>query len=94
MKHLAIDIESFSSAPFNKYGVYKYASSPDFEIPLFSHSADGGPIQVADFTAGEQLSAGDACGRVSGAGLLALHDGMVGSLGPSPLAGRAKTLSP
>ncbi len=57
MKHLAIDIESFSSAPFNKYGVYKYASSPDFEIPLFGHSADGGPIQVADFTAGEQLSA-------------------------------------
>ena len=31
--------------------------------------------------------AGDARGRVSGAGLLALHDGVVGDPGPSPLAG-------
>ena len=31
--------------------------------------------------------AGDARGRISGAGLLALHDGVVGDPGPSPLAG-------
>lgn len=55
MKHLSIDIESFSSAPLNKCGMYKYASSPDFEILLFGYSADGGPVQVVDFTAGEQL---------------------------------------
>ncbi len=55
MKHLSIDIESFSSAPLNKCGVYKYVSSPDFEILLFGYSADGGPVQVVDFTAGEQL---------------------------------------
>ena len=55
MKHLSVDIESFSSAPLNKCGVYKYASSPDFEILLFGYSADGGPVRVVDFTAGEQL---------------------------------------
>mgnify|MGYP006990193408 CR=1 FL=1 len=43
MKHLSVDIESFSSAPLNKCGVYKYASSPDFEILLFGYSADGKP---------------------------------------------------
>ena len=56
MKSLSIDLESFSSAPLNKCGVYKYAASPDFEILLFGYSADGGPVQVVDFTAGEQLS--------------------------------------
>ena len=57
MKHLSVDLESFSSAPLNKCGVYKYAASPDFEILLFGYSADGGPVQVVDFTAGEQLPA-------------------------------------
>ena len=57
MKHLSVDLESFSSAPLNKCGVYKYASSPDFEILLFGYSADGGPVQVVDFTAGEHLPA-------------------------------------
>ena len=57
MKNLNCDIESFSSAPLNKCGVYKYAASPDFEILLFGYSADGGPVRVVDFTAGEQLPA-------------------------------------
>ena len=57
MKSLSIDLESFSSAPLNKCGVYKYASTPDFEILLFGYSVDGGPVQVVDFTAGEQLPA-------------------------------------
>jgi DNA polymerase len=55
MKSLSIDLESFSSASLNKSGVYKYASSPDFEILLFGYSVDSGPVQVVDFTAGEQL---------------------------------------
>ena len=37
--------------------MYKYAASPDFEILLFGYSADGGPVRVVDFTAGEQLPA-------------------------------------
>ena len=57
MKSLSIDLESFSSAPLNKCGVYKYASTPDFEILLFGYSVDGGPVQAVDFTAGEQLPA-------------------------------------
>ena len=44
MKHLSIDIESFSSAPLNKCGVYKYASSPDFEILLFGYQLCGHPL--------------------------------------------------
>lgn len=55
MKHLSIDLESFSGYDLKKCGVYKYASAPDFEILLFGYSADGGPVQVVDFTAGEQL---------------------------------------
>ena len=57
MKNLSIDIETYSAAPLNKCGVYRYVSSTDFEILLFGYSADGGPVQVVDFTAGEQLPA-------------------------------------
>ena len=55
MKHLSIDLESFSSYDLKKCGVYKYASAPDFEILLFGYSVDSGPVQVVDFTAEEQL---------------------------------------
>ena len=55
MKNINCDLETFSSVKLSKSGVYKYASSPDFEILLFGYSADGGPVQVVDFTAGEQL---------------------------------------
>lgn len=55
MKTLSIDIETYSSAPLSKCGVYKYVEAPDFEILLFGYSADGGPIQVIDLTCGEKL---------------------------------------
>jgi len=55
MKSISIDIETFSPEPLAKCGVYKYASSPDFEILLFGYSIDGGPVRVVDFTAGEEL---------------------------------------
>jgi len=55
MKSISIDIETFSPEPLAKCGVYKYASSPEFEILLFGYSVDGGPVQVVDFTAGEEL---------------------------------------
>ena len=53
---LSIDIETFSSVDLSKSGVYKYAESPDFEILLFGYSVDGDPVQVVDFTNGEELS--------------------------------------
>ena len=48
MKTLSIDIETFSSAPLTKCGVYKYVEAPNFEILLFGYSADGGPVHVID----------------------------------------------
>ena len=41
--HINIDIETYSSVPIARAGLYKYAQSPDFEILLFSYSIDGGP---------------------------------------------------
>ena len=55
MKHLSIDIESFSSTDLKKAGVYRYSESSDFEILLFGYSADGGPVQVVDLASGEKL---------------------------------------
>ena len=55
MKTLSIDIETFSSAPLAKCGVYKYVEAPDFEILLFGYSADGGAVQVVDLACGEKL---------------------------------------
>ena len=55
MKSLSIDIETYSAAPLKKCGVYRYCADSSFEILLFGYSADGGPVQVVDFTAGEQL---------------------------------------
>ncbi len=55
MKTLSIDIETYSPEPLAKCGVYRYCQSPEFEILLFGYSADGAPVEVVDFTAGEQL---------------------------------------
>lgn len=55
MKYLNIDIETFSSEPLAKCGVYRYAEAKDFEILLFGYAIDGGEVQVVDFTAGEKL---------------------------------------
>ncbi|MBW7571241.1 DNA polymerase [Caproiciproducens faecalis] len=55
MKTLSIDIETYSSAPLSKCGVYKYVEAPDFEILLFGFSADCGPVQVIDLACGEKL---------------------------------------
>lgn len=55
MRHLSIDIETYSSVPIAKAGLYKYAQSPDFEILLFAWSWDFGPVQVCDLTTENQL---------------------------------------
>lgn len=55
MKSISCDIETYSSVNLTKCGVYRYCESPDFEILLFGYSADGGPVQVIDFTVGEKL---------------------------------------
>lgn len=55
MKHLSIDIESYSSVNISKCGVYKYSESLDFEIMLFAYSVDGSPVKVIDLTKGETI---------------------------------------
>ncbi len=58
MRSISIDIETFSDVDLAKCGVYKYASSPDFEILLFGYSVDGGDVQVVDLCQGEEIPEG------------------------------------
>ena len=55
MKHLSIDIETYSSENLAKCGVYRYCQSPDFEVLLFGYSVDGGPVKVVDLANGETI---------------------------------------
>ncbi len=57
MRSISIDIETFSDVDLSKCGVYKYASSPNFEILLFGYSVDGGDVQVVDLCQGEEIPA-------------------------------------
>ena len=54
---LGIDIETYSSVPLPKCGVYRYTDAPDFEILLFSYAYDDGPVMTIDLACGEQLPA-------------------------------------
>lgn len=57
MKSISIDIETFSSVPLAKAGVYKYAASEDFEVLLFGYAADGGTVHVVDLASRETIPA-------------------------------------
>lgn len=52
---MGIDIETYSSAPLPKCGVYRYCDAPDFEILLFSYAFDDEPVQTIDLARGETL---------------------------------------
>ena len=52
---LSIDIETYSSVPLPKCGVYRYADALDFEILLFSYAYDDGPVRTIDLAYGEKL---------------------------------------
>lgn len=47
MSKLWVDIETYSSVDLKKYGVYRYAASPDFLILMAAWSTDGETVQVA-----------------------------------------------
>ncbi len=53
--HLNVDLETYSSVPINKAGLYKYVQSPDFEILLFGYSLDGAPPVVLDLASGDKI---------------------------------------
>ena len=57
MKTLSLDLETFSDVDLSKCGVYKYCSSPAFEILLFGYSVDGGDVRVVDLACGEEIPA-------------------------------------
>lgn len=52
---LSLDLETFSDVDLNSCGVYKYASSPNFEILLFGYSVNGGEVNVIDLAQGEKI---------------------------------------
>jgi DNA polymerase len=55
LHHLNIDIETYSSVPIAKAGLYKYVQPPDFQILLFGYSLDGAPPTVIDMAQGEKI---------------------------------------
>lgn len=55
MKSINIDLETYSDVDLSKCGVYKYASSPAFEVLLFGYAVDGGAVQVVDLASGEKI---------------------------------------
>lgn len=55
MRTLSIDIETYSDVDLSKCGVYRYASSPAFEILLFGYAVDGGTVRVVDLACGGKI---------------------------------------
>lgn len=50
-----IDIETYSDVDLKKYGVYRYADSPNFKILLFAYAHDDGQVQIVDLANGEVI---------------------------------------
>ena len=50
---LSIDIETYSDLDIKKVGGYKYAENA--EVLLFAYAWDDEPVQIVDFTTGEEL---------------------------------------
>lgn len=55
MRHLSIDIETFSSVDIKKSGLYKYVQPLDFQILLFAYTMDYEPVKIIDLAQGETL---------------------------------------
>ena len=55
VNHLSIDIETRSSVPIGKAGLYKYAQSPDFGVLLLAYQMDDEPVEIVDLAQGEAI---------------------------------------
>ena len=55
MRHLSIDIETFSSVNLKTSGAHKYVASPYFQVMLFAYAWDFGPVTVLDLMQGDKL---------------------------------------
>ena len=58
MRVLHLDLETYSSAPLPKCGVYRYCGSPDFEILLLSYAFDDESVVTVDLACGEEIPEG------------------------------------
>lgn len=50
MRHIAIDLETYSSVDIKTAGLYKYVQSPDFQILLFAYSKSENGVDWDDVT--------------------------------------------
>lgn len=55
MKHLFIDVETYSSVDITSSGAYKYIESPDFEILILGYAIDNNPVVMVDLAQGDEL---------------------------------------
>lgn len=55
MRHLSVDVETYSSVNLADCGAYRYAESEDFEVLLFGYSVDFGEPEVIDLACGENI---------------------------------------
>ncbi len=55
MDHVSLDLETYSSVPIDKAGLYKYVQSPDFEILLLAYSINDSPVEIFDLAQGEKV---------------------------------------
>lgn len=55
MRHMSIDIETYSSVSIRDAGLYKYVQSGDFKVLLFAYSFDGEHPKIIDLAQGEHI---------------------------------------
>lgn len=55
MRHMSIDIETYSSVSIKDAGLYKYVQSGDFKVLLFAYSFDGEEPKIVDLEQGEHI---------------------------------------
>ena len=55
MRHMSIDIETYSSVNIKDAGLYRYVQSGDFKVLLFAYSFDGEYPKIIDLAQGEQI---------------------------------------
>lgn len=55
MRHMSIDIETYSSVSIRDAGLYKYVQSGDFKVLLFAYSFDGEEPKIVDLEQGEHI---------------------------------------
>lgn len=55
MRHMSIDIETYSSVNIKDAGLYRYVQSGDFKVLLFAYSFDGSIPVIVDLAQGEHI---------------------------------------